>query len=68
MKKFVYMALAFAMLLSSCEDMISVDSDRALHLPEINQKSDSLFYAWGIMQAMQQAACMCCRMRCVATW
>lgn len=36
MKKFVYMALAFAMLLSSCEDMISVDSDRALHLPEIN--------------------------------
>ena len=58
MKKFVYMALAFAMVLSSCEDMISVDSDRALHLPEINQKSDSLFYAWGIMQAMQQAADM----------
>ena len=46
------------MVLSSCEDMISVDSDRALHLPEINQKSDSLFYAWGIMQAMQQAADM----------
>ncbi len=58
MKKLVYIILAFAMLLSSCEDMINVDSDRQLHLPEIGQKSDSLFYAWGIMQAMQQTADM----------
>lgn len=40
---------------SSCSDMLEVDSDRQLIDPEINQKTDSIFYAFGVLQAVQQA-------------
>ena len=40
--------------LMSCEDMLESDSSRQLFDPELNQKTDSVFYAYGIMQAMQE--------------
>ena len=42
--------------LMSCEDMLESDSSRQLFDPELNQKTDSVFYAYGIMQAMQELA------------
>ena len=42
--------------LSSCSDMLETDSSRQSFDPELNQKTDSVFYAFGIMQAMQQVA------------
>ena len=40
----------------SCSDMLESDSSRQLFEPALNQKTDSVFYAYGIMQAMQQLA------------
>ena len=40
----------------SCEDMLEADSSRQLFEPALDQKTDSVFYAYGIMQAMQQLA------------
>lgn len=57
MKKIIYSIIGMMTLFaSSCSDMLDVDSGREVELPNINQKSDSLFYTLGIMQAMQQAA------------
>ena len=42
--------------LSSCEDMMGTDSDRQNFNPELDAKTDSVFYAFGIAQAMQQLA------------
>ncbi len=42
--------------LSSCEDMLETESTRQNIEPSINQKTDSVFYAFGILQAMQQVA------------
>ena len=42
--------------LMSCEDMLESDSSRQLFDPALDQKTDSVFYAYGIMQAMQQLA------------
>ena len=42
--------------LSSCSDMLETDSDRQNFNPELGEKSDSVFYAYGIAQAMQQLA------------
>lgn len=36
--------------------MLEVDSDRQVFDPELNSKTDSVFYAFGIAQAMQQLA------------
>mgnify|MGYP002521783477 CR=1 FL=1 len=41
---------------TSCSDMLEVDSDRQLVDPSINQKTDSIFYAFGVLQAVQQVA------------
>ena len=41
---------------TSCEDMLETESSRQLFEPELSQKTDSVFYAMGIMQAMQQVA------------
>jgi len=38
----------------SCSDMLETDSERQLFNPEINQKTDSIFYALGILQGVQQ--------------
>ena len=40
----------------SCSDMLESDSSRQLFEPALNQKTDSVFYAYGIMQAIQQLA------------
>ena len=45
-----------SLLLISCSDMLETDSSRQNIEPEILQKTDSLFYANGILQAMQQLA------------
>ena len=48
-----------SLLFSSCSDMLDVDNPRAIDADRaINKKTDSLFYAWGIAQAMQEAADM----------
>ncbi len=57
MKKIILFFVGVTVLFaSSCSDMLNVDSDRYIANPDMNKKTDSLFYAWGIMQAMQQAA------------
>ncbi len=40
----------------SCSDMLESDSSRQLFEPDLNQKTDSVFYAYGVMQAIQQLA------------
>ena len=43
-------------LLTACSDMMDTESTRQNFEPEIGEKTDSLTYAFGIMQAMQQLA------------
>lgn len=43
-------------MLSSCSKMMETDSDRQSIEPELDAKTDSVFYAFGIAQAMQQLA------------
>ena len=43
-------------VVSSCSDMLEADSSRQLFEPALDQKTDSVFYAYGIMQALQQLA------------
>ena len=40
----------------SCSDMLETDSNRQVFEPALDQKTDSVYYANGIMQAMQQLA------------
>lgn len=40
----------------SCSDMLETDSSRQLFEPELNHKTDTIFYALGILQGMQQLA------------
>ena len=42
--------------LTSCEDMLENDSSRQLFEPQLNQKTDTIFYALGILQGMQELA------------
>lgn len=42
--------------LVSCSDMLDTDSTRQVFDPELNSKTDSVFYAFGIMQAIQELA------------
>jgi len=42
--------------LASCGDMLETDSSRQLFEPELDKKTDSIFYSFGIMEAMQQLA------------
>ena len=51
-----YIAATVALLLPSCSDMLESDSSRRLFDPALDQKTDSVFYAYGIMQAVQQLA------------
>ena len=43
-------------LFTACSDMLESDSSRQLFDPTLDQKTDSVFYAYGVMQAMQQLA------------
>lgn len=55
MKKSTYIiAGLFALGLSSCSDMLEVDSTSELFEPDMGNKTDSVFYTFGIMAAMQQ--------------
>ena len=40
----------------SCSDMLETESSRQLFDPSLDQKTDSVSYAYGIMQAMQELA------------
>lgn len=40
----------------SCSDMLETDSSRQLFEPELNEKTDTIFYALGILQGMQELA------------
>lgn len=39
---------------TSCSDMLETDSSRQVFDPELDAKTDSMFYAFGVMQAFQQ--------------
>ena len=58
MKKIIYTLVAAAGLFGavSCSDMLESESNNQLYDPELSQKTDSVFYAYGILQAMQQLA------------
>ena len=52
----MHYALCIGMMFTSCADMLESDSSRQLFDPALDQKTDSVFYAYGIMQAVQQLA------------
>ena len=59
MRKFISFAvplLALLFTLNSCQDILSTDNDSMVSDPKLNTKTDSVFYALGIAQAMQQVA------------
>ena len=58
MKKLFYTIIATLSIFGTvaCSDMLESDSSRQLFDPALDQKTDSVFYAYGIMQAMQQLA------------
>jgi len=49
-------ALASIFAFSACSDILESDSSRQRFDPELDSKTDSVFYAFGILQAMQQLA------------
>ena len=55
-KLFNFYILAAAMLLTSCSDMLETDSSRQVFDPNLGEKTDSVYYALGVMQAMQELA------------
>lgn len=55
MKKIIYIFTALMTFgMSSCSDMLDVDSTRQAFEPDFNQKTDSVFTMAGILNAMQQ--------------
>src|SRR5574344_906573 len=58
MKKIIIALATVLGLLSatSCSDMLETDSSRQVFDPSLSAKRDSVFYALGILQAMQQVA------------
>ena len=58
MKKVIYSIIAAFGLFAatSCEDMLEVENDSMVTDPSLDAKTDSVFYALGIAQTMQQVA------------
>lgn len=57
MKKIFFVIAALVLFaFSSCSDMLETDSSRQLFDKELDSKTDSVFYGFGVMQAMQQLA------------
>lgn len=58
MKKIAIFISAICILCGSysCSDMLDTDSERQVFDPQLNDKTDSLFYAIGILQGLQQLA------------
>lgn len=58
-KTIIALAAVFGLFTAtSCSDMLNVDDTSQVFDPALDQKTDSLFYTLGIMQAMQQLADM----------
>lgn len=55
-KNYIITLLLAVLTMSSCQDMLETNSDAQVFDPELNAKTDSVFYAFGIAQAMQQLA------------
>ena len=53
---FIICHLSFGIALTSCSDMLEVESTRQNIEPKIEEKTDSAFYTFGILQAVQQVA------------
>ena len=53
---FIICHLTFTASLTSCSDMLDSESTRQNIDPTITDKTDSVFYAFGILQAMQELA------------
>ena len=55
MKKIFFAIAALLGLgaVSSCSDMLDTDSSQHLFDPDMNQKTDSMYYAFGVLQALQ---------------
>ena len=47
--------LCAALGLSSCQDLMETESDRQIFDPQLDQKTDSIFYTLGILKGVQQA-------------
>ena len=58
MKKIIYTLVAMIGMFGavSCSDMLETESSSQLNDPSLSAKTDSVFYAYGILQAMQQLA------------
>ena len=58
MKKIVYSIIVMCGLFATtaCEDMLMTGNDSMVVEPDLDSKTDSVFYALGIAQAMQQLA------------
>lgn len=50
MKKiYIYIVALIAISFASCQDMLETDSSRQAFDPDLNQKTDSVFSAFGIL-------------------
>ncbi|MDE6646469.1 MAG: RagB/SusD family nutrient uptake outer membrane protein, partial [Prevotella sp.] len=58
MKKIAIIISVISILFGSysCSDMLETDSTRQVFNPQLNEKTDSVYYALGVLQAMQQLA------------
>ena len=51
MKKIIFsIVAAMTLFVSSCSDMLDVEGGREIEASELNQASDSAFYAFGIIR------------------
>ena len=48
--------IALSPVFMSCSDILDTESDRVIENPDLDQKTDSLYYTLGILKAVQQAA------------
>ena len=54
--KYFIFALCAVCGFTACEDMFETESNRQIFDPELNEKTDSMFYTLGIMKGIQQVA------------
>lgn len=57
MKKYIFIFAAFISLgltTTSCEDLLEADSKGQIYDPDLNDKTDSIFYTLGMMKSLQQ--------------
>ena len=52
----IVMMFTSLMMSTSCKDMFEADSDRLIFDPELDEKTDSMFYTLGILRSLQQLA------------